>query len=127
METPPSVNVALAPVPRERGTRGDAGAPSGLPWHTLPRTSSAADDEADGPLLPELLPSSVARIADTPFDDLDARELAVLGRWLERASHRWPTRRSRRARVGSSVHRLANRDTIAAAVRSGCAPMQLKR
>ena len=100
---------------------------AGLPWHTLPRVTAAEDAEPDGPPLPELMPSAVARIAETPFEELDARELAVLGRWLEGASHRWPTRRSRRAKAGSSGHRLAMRETMAASRRTGWEPMKLKR
>jgi uncharacterized protein with von Willebrand factor type A (vWA) domain len=73
------------------------------------------------------MPSAVARIAATPFEELDARELAVLGCWLEGASHRWPTRRSRRARVRPSGRRLAMRETMAASRRTGWEPMMLKR
>ena len=124
METPEPTGDALVPLQREPGEGGDG---SGLPWHTLPRASSGSDEEDEGSLLPELLPSSVARIAETPFDELDARELAVLGRWLEQASHRWPTRKSRRARVGPSGHRLAMRETMAASRRTGWEPMELKR
>ncbi len=36
-----------------------------------------------------------ARIADTPLEELDEAELALLGRWLEESAPRWPTRRSR--------------------------------
>ena len=114
----------LAPLP---GTPGSAGDGAGLPWHTLPRLMASEDAEPDGPPLPELMPSAVARIAETPFEELDARELAVLGRWLEGASHRWPTRRSRRAKAGSSGHRLAMRETMAASRRTGWEPMKLKR
>jgi uncharacterized protein with von Willebrand factor type A (vWA) domain len=96
-----------------------------LPWHTLPPMSS--DDElVDGRALPELLPSAVERIADTPFDELDEHELVALGRWLESSAHRWPTRRSRRLRVRPSGNRVALRETIAASRRTGWEPMQLK-
>ncbi len=114
------------PLPRDPGEAGEAAEGSALPWHTPPRTVPN-DEVADGPPLPELLPSAVARIAETPFEELDARELAVLGRWLEGASHRWPTRRSRRARIGPSGHRLALRETMAASRRTGWEPMELKR
>lgn len=110
-----------------------AGAPSGgdltgdLPWHTLPRSSSADDEDERERALPELLPSAVARIADTPLEALDEAELAVLGRWLEEAAPRWPTRRSRRQQVRPAGHRVALRETIAASRRTGWEPMELQR
>lgn len=109
------------------------GAPSGgdltgeLPWHTLPRTSSADDEDGRERALPELLPSAVARIADTPLEALDEAELAVLGRWLEQSAPRWPTRRSRRQLVRPTGHRVALRETIAASRRTGWEPMELQR
>jgi uncharacterized protein with von Willebrand factor type A (vWA) domain len=110
-----------------------AGAPSGgdltgdLPWHTLPRTSSADDEDDGARALPELMASAVARIADTPLEELDEAELAVLGRWLEQCAPRWPTRRSRRQRVRPAGHRVALRETIAASRRTGWEPMALQR
>jgi uncharacterized protein with von Willebrand factor type A (vWA) domain len=98
-----------------------------LPWHTLPRTSSADDEVGHEHALPELLPSAVARIADTPLEELDEAELAVLGRWLEESAPRWPTRRSRRQRVRPAGHRVALRETIAASRRTGWEPMELQR
>ena len=98
-----------------------------LPWHTLPRTSTADDEDGRERALPELLPSAVARIADTPLDALDEAELAVLGRWLEESAPRWPTRRSRRQRVRPAGHRVALRETIAASRRTGWEPMELQR
>ncbi len=109
-----------------------AGDPSGaevradLPWHTLPRMSPSADPE-EGRVLPELLPSAVARIAETPLDALDEAELALLGRWLEASAHRWPTRRSRRLRVRPTGRQVALRETIMASRSTGWEPMELKR
>ena len=109
------------------------GAPSGgdltggLPWHTLPQTSPADDDDGPERALPDLLPSAVSRIADTPLEALDEAELAVLGRWLEESAPRWPTRRSRRQRVRPTGHRVALRETIAASRRTGWEPMELQR
>lgn len=133
--------LAVDPHARRRGDepvgdpedmlRSVAGRPSGedtaanLPWHTLPRLSSS-DDLVDGRSLPELLPSAVERIADTPFDELDEHELDALGRWLQNSAHRWPTRRSRRLQVRPSGHRIAMRETIAASRRTGWEPMELK-
>jgi uncharacterized protein with von Willebrand factor type A (vWA) domain len=122
-DVPETPDESLQPVAADPGPE-DAG--SGLPWHTLPRVAPS-DEPAGGTPLPELLPSAVARIADTPLDELDARELALLGRWLEGLAHRWPTRRSRRWQVGSAGHRLAMRETIAASRHTGWEPLVLKR
>lgn len=105
---------------------GEEGEAADLPWRTLPRIG-AGEEQAEERTLPELLPSSVARIADTPFDELDEHELALLGRWLEGSAHRWPTRRSRRVRVRATGDRVALRETIAASRRTGWEPMELKR
>jgi uncharacterized protein with von Willebrand factor type A (vWA) domain len=114
---------ALVPV---AGDRRGAGAPADLPWQTLPRVV-ADDDDGAGRLLPDLLPSAVARLADTPLDELDEHELVLMGRWLEDSVHLWPTRRSRRAEVRPQGRRLAMRATIAASRRTGWEPMELKR
>lgn len=99
---------------------------SSLPWHTLPQTDAAEDDEADLRRLPEPLPSAVARLADTPLDELDPEQLALLGRWLEASAHRWPTRRSRRTQVRAGGQRVAMRETIAASRRTGWEPFELR-
>ena len=122
-EPPAEPEEALRPV---AGDEGGEGAPADLPWHTLPRMASSAD-EAEEHALPELLPSAVARIADTPLEELDEEELALLGRWLESSARRWPTRRSRRLQVRPTGRRVALRETIAASRRTGWEPMELKR
>lgn len=115
------------PLTSVGGDPGDRGTATSLPWATLPRVVTDPDDDADRRRLPELMPSAVARIADTPFDELDEEELALLGRWLEGSAHRWPTRRSRRMRVSSTGGRIALRQTIAASRRTGWEPMELRR
>ena len=102
----------------------------GLPWHTLPHVAGAdersrADDVSRG--LPELLPSALESVADTPFDELDAEQLAQIGAWLEQAWVRWPTRPSRRRRVHPSGRAVALRETIAASRRTGWEPLELSR
>jgi uncharacterized protein len=119
-----STEDVLAPVAGEP-SGGDV--TGGLPWHTLPRSSSEDDENGSERALPELLPSAVVRIADTPLDELDEAELALLGRWLEACAPRWPTRLSRRQRVRSGGSRVAMRETIAASRRTGWEPMQLQR
>jgi hypothetical protein len=68
----------------------------------------------------------VERLADTPLDELDPEELALLGRWLEASSHRWPTRRSRRTTVRGGGRRVALRETLAASRHTGWEPFELK-
>ena len=123
-ELPERPSDGLAPVP---GDRDEEGTGSTLPWHTLPRHEDGIEDDDNPVVLPELLPSAVARIADTPLDELDGRELAVLGRWLERSAHEWPTRRSRRLGVGATGSRIALRATMAASRRTGGEAFALRR
>ena len=123
-ELPERPSDGLAPVP---GDRDEGGTGSTLPWHTLPRHEDGIEDDDNPVALPEVLPSAVARIADTPLDELDARELAVLGRWLERSAHEWPTRRSRRLGVGATGSRIALRATMAASRRTGGEAFALRR
>jgi uncharacterized protein len=101
----------------------------GLPWHTLPRSVLAEDTDqgADGPVLPELLPSAVLAVADVPFEQLDPVQLALVGGWLEQSRHRWPSRRSRRRRVHHAGRRIELRETIAASRRTGWEPVELSR
>ena len=124
IEAVPEPEDSLRKVAGEQGVEGAA---ADLPWHTLPTPVASGDEEAEGHTLPELLPSAVARIADTPLEQLDEEELALLGRWLESSAHRWPSRRSRRLRVRPSGRRVALRETIAASRRTGWEPMELKR
>ncbi len=123
IEPAPTPGDRLSPVAGHPPTEAAAD----LPWHTLPATTDSGDETEEEHALPELLPSAVARIADTPLERLDEHELAVLGRWLEASAHRWPTRRSRRLRVRPTGRRVALRETIAASRRTGWEPMELKR
>ncbi|RYP88257.1 VWA domain-containing protein [Nocardioides guangzhouensis] len=120
---------ASTPRDAEVEGRGAAeGCAGDLPWHTRASlvASEPTPEEEAGRVLPELLPSAVARIADTPMEELDPAELALLGRWLEESAHRWPTRRSRRVRVRPNGRRVALRATIAASRRTGWEPMRLQ-
>lgn len=98
-----------------------------VPWATRPSLQDAVDDddgEDDDQVIPELLPSSLEHLADTPFDLLDEDELQRIGDELELASHLWPMRRSRRTK---SAHRGRPdlRRTLRASLRSGGEPMVL--
>jgi uncharacterized protein with von Willebrand factor type A (vWA) domain len=96
----------------------------GLPWKTLP--SSAADLLPDVPVA-ERLPSALEGLVDTPFEELNARDLERLGVWLSSVVATWPTRRSRRTVVARSGLRVALRPTVARARRTGFEPIQLVR
>lgn len=100
----------------------------GVPWTTNP---SVADDEhqidSDSELeLPELLPASLAAIADQPFDELLDADLLRIGRWLEEALVAWPTRRARRNRPAKHGP-VDLRRTLVAARRTGGDPLRLSR
>jgi uncharacterized protein with von Willebrand factor type A (vWA) domain len=100
----------------------------GLPWHTLPHLVGADEGARDGARgVPELLPSALQGLADTPFEELDEQQLAQIGAWLEEAWLRWPTRRSRRRRVHPAGRAVALRETIAASRRTGWEPLELSR
>lgn len=119
--TPPPPG-PMATIPGDR-RRPDDAEDSGLPWHTLPRTTPTDETPEDAMLLPELLPSALEGETHTPFDEFDAEQLAALGRWLERAVPRWPVRRSRRMRAGRRGESVALRQSIAASSRTGWEPL----
>ncbi|MBK6011926.1 VWA domain-containing protein [Streptomyces sp. MBT53] len=101
---------------------------SGLPWVTLPPAVDTADHSADHVLtVPERLPSDLAAAVDTPFGELSAEQAELLGRWLESRLREWPVRRSRRLAVRTGGHRVAVRETVAQARRTGWEPVRLVR
>jgi uncharacterized protein len=120
----PDSEDSLAPVTADPSVQQSG---DGLPWQSLPQVEEATDDGIEGRILPELLPSAVERFADTPFEDLDEEQLALLGSWLERLLQRWPTRRSRRQQVRPVGGRVALRETIARSRRTGWEPFELSR
>jgi uncharacterized protein with von Willebrand factor type A (vWA) domain len=103
----------------------DAG--RGLPWATLPTVVGDAEDSTSTFAVPERLPSELVALADTPFEDLSARETELLGRWLALVVRDWPTRRSRRLAIDARGHRVALRPTIARSRRTGWEPIELVR
>ena len=115
---------SFAPVP---GKSPDDVEGAGLPWVTLPPAVAEAEDSDSEFALPERLPSEVAALADVPFELLSAREMELLGRWIESALRVWPARRSRRVTVDPSGHRIAVRATIARSRRTGWEPIHLVR
>lgn len=97
----------------------------GLPWMTLPPTVAQAQDSDSWLGVPERLPGELAGLADLPFEQLDATEMELLGRWLQTAARTWPTRRSRRRAVDRGGHRIALRATIARSRRTGWEAVEL--
>lgn len=100
----------------------------GVPWSSAPSAApddAATEDDDEDIVLPELLPSALANVADTPFDQLSDVELAEIGAWLEDAVISWPTRPVRRTRHAKAGAQLDRRRTLAAARRSGGDPVEL--
>jgi uncharacterized protein with von Willebrand factor type A (vWA) domain len=98
-----------------------------VPWITRPAITSSDDGEPGEHMLPQLLPSRLEGLADTPFDGLDPASLAVVGEWLESASRNWPRRRTRRQVVHPSGDRVALRKTMEGARRTAWEPLRLAR
>jgi uncharacterized protein len=97
-----------------------------LPWVT--RTAHEQDDAAAASvLLPDLLPSRIAALADEPFDQFDPDDLRLLGSWLEGAVPRWPRRRSLRLEPSPHGKRIDLRATINASRRTGWEQVLLAR
>jgi uncharacterized protein with von Willebrand factor type A (vWA) domain len=100
----------------------------GLPWATLPTAVTSDESTAETEIgIPQRLPSQLEGLADTPFDQLDPAELALLGAWFETALARWPTRRTRRTKTHPAGHTIALRPTLAQARRTGWEPIELVR
>lgn len=98
-----------------------------VPWATRPSLQDSADDgepDDDAQIIPELLPSALEHLADTPFDLLDEDELQRISEELELASHRWPMRRSRRT-MRAHRGRPDLRRTLRSSLRSGGEPLIL--
>jgi uncharacterized protein with von Willebrand factor type A (vWA) domain len=102
------------------------GGGEGLPWHTLPRVTQDAGAGEEEAALPDLAPSAVARVADTPLEELDEGQLAAMEAWLARALDRWPERRSRRREPHRRGSHVALRATIAASRRTGWETVALR-
>ncbi len=126
-----------APADPERFRRRVGGRPAssgveqagnGLPWITRPAVTGAGDEpDPGGQLVPERLPSAMEAVADAPFEELDARQLAAVGEWIEAALAHWPQRRGRRRRVHPAGNRTALRATLHRARRTGFEPVELVR
>lgn len=107
------------PVPGEHAA-GDDAEDTGLPWATLPRMAldeGGPDDDGAPVWIPR--PNWESGIAQIPFDQLDADQLAMIEHWLDKAITSWPRRRSRRERPDAHGRRIDLRQTLAQARRSG--------
>jgi uncharacterized protein len=97
-----------------------------LPWAT--RTAPDRDGGADeGILLPDLMPSRIAALADEPFDQFDPKDLRLLGSWLEASVQGWPRRRSLRFESSPHGKRIDLRATMNASRRTGWEAVALAR
>ncbi|GIJ79962.1 hypothetical protein Xph01_43940 [Micromonospora phaseoli] len=112
------------PVPSSSADPGPGG---GLPWVTLPPAVAEAAASEAALRLPERRPAALAGLADRPFEELDAEQVAQLGDALRQAVANWPTRRSRRHVVSPTGRRVALRPTMARARRTGWEPVEVVR
>ena len=125
----------LLPIPGPKtpaaGTVRGAGSPSAagaqkLPWAT--RSGTGQDDTPQASvLLPDLLPSRIAALADEPFDRFDPEDLRLLGTWLETSVARWPRRRSLRFEPSAHGKRIDLRATMNASRATGWESVILAR
>jgi uncharacterized protein len=129
--SPESVLPIPGPKTPATGIMQPAGSPAGagsekLPWvtRTAPDHNAAA---AASVVLPDLLPSRIAALADEPFDQFDPDDLRLLGSWLQRAAPRWPRRRSLRSEPSPHGKRIDLRATIDASRRTGWEQVLLAR
>jgi uncharacterized protein with von Willebrand factor type A (vWA) domain len=120
-KTPAAGIVQPASSPAQPGSDGGAR----LPWVT--RRAADQDAAAAGVVLPDVLPSRIAALADEPFDQFDADDLRLLGSWLEGAVPRWPRRRSLRLEPSPHGKRIDLRATINASRRTGWEQVLLAR
>jgi uncharacterized protein with von Willebrand factor type A (vWA) domain len=100
---------------------------NGLPWVTLPNVTATPETETSALAVPERLPSRFEGLSETPFDQFDTAQLALLNGWLESALADWPSRRTRRESAHRAGGRTALRPTLARARRTGWEPIELVR
>ncbi len=124
----------VLPIPGPKapgaGTLQRAGSRSGGADHGLPWVAPAVTGE-DGRnanvLVPDLLPSRLAALADQPFESFDSEDLRLLGSWLEATVTRWPRRRSLRFEASPGGKRIDLRATMNASRATGFEAVTLAR
>jgi uncharacterized protein with von Willebrand factor type A (vWA) domain len=125
----------LLPIPGPKtpaaGTVQRAGRPSGAGSQKLPRATRAVTDDGGAAqasvLVPDLLPSRLAALADEPFDRFDPEDLRLLGSWLEATVARWPRRRTMRFEPSPGGKRIDLRATMNASRATGWEAVILAR
>jgi uncharacterized protein len=105
---------------------GRSAAAQSLPWATRTVTDWDGASQASV-LLPDLLPSRIAALADQPFDRFDPDDLRLLGSWLEATVARWPRRRSMRLEPSAGGKRIDLRATMNASRATGWESVILAR
>jgi uncharacterized protein with von Willebrand factor type A (vWA) domain len=115
---------SLRDVPGGEGPTLDAG---GVPWATRPSVVVATERRDDALAIPDVLPSRIVNRADEPFERFDARDLRLLGMWLEQAMAEWPRRRTMRSEVNRHGKRIELRETMKASRTTGWEPLVLAR
>jgi uncharacterized protein with von Willebrand factor type A (vWA) domain len=124
----PRTEDSWAPLPSADAEGLDEEEGGGLPWATLPAPITAEESIAEVEIgVPQRLPSQLEGLADTPFDQLDPAELALILAWFETALKIWPTRRTRRVKPHSTGRTIALRPTLARARQTGWEPVELVR
>jgi uncharacterized protein len=118
----PGPKTPAAGAVHQAGGRSTAG--QSLPWAT--RATTGRDDPASV-LLPDVLPSRIAALADQPFDRFDPDDLRLLGSWLEATVARWPRRRSMRFEPSAGGKRIDLRATMNASRATGWESVILAR
>ncbi|HWS93123.1 MAG TPA: VWA domain-containing protein [Mycobacterium sp.] len=120
----PGPKTPAAGAVHRAGSRSDAA--QTLPWVT--RATTVHDDPAGSSVLvPDVLPSRIAALADEPFDSFDPDDLRLLGSWLEATVVRWPRRRSLRFEPSASGKRIDLRATMNASRATGWESVTLAR
>jgi uncharacterized protein len=109
-----------------RPAGGRSTAAQSLPWATRTVTDRDSASHASV-LLPDLLPSRIAALADEPFDRFDPDDLRLLGSWLEATVARWPRRRSMRFEPSAGGKRIDLRATMNASRATGWESLVLAR
>jgi uncharacterized protein with von Willebrand factor type A (vWA) domain len=127
---------SMLPLPGPKspaaGTVSPAGSPADaggrkLPWATRNTSATHSGTASASVLLPDLLPSRIAALADEPFDQFDPEELRLLGDWLQSSRRHWPRRRSMRFEPSPHGNHVDLRATINASRSTGWETVTLAR
>jgi uncharacterized protein len=106
---------------------GRSTAAQALPWATRATTTDRDGASQASVLVPDVLPSRIAALADEPFDRFDPGDLRLLGSWLEATFARWPRRRSMRFEPSAGGKRIDLRATMNASRATGWESVILAR